>query len=82
MGVIGGILQDLKELLAEGLSDLQRDIDNLNKPKESHPVTIQEAEDLAATIIFFESLKGMHNRMVANRQHEEMMDELQRIGRY
>ncbi len=77
-----GIIQSLVNLLDDGINDLTRDIQNLNKPQETHPVTIQELDKLAGTIIFFESLKGMHNRMVANRQHEEMMDELQRIGRY
>lgn len=78
-----GFFGKLISLLNDGVNDLQRDIyrHQHSPPQEQHPATIQELDKLAGTIIFFESLKGMHNRMVANRQHEEMMDELRRIGR-
>jgi hypothetical protein len=79
-----GIIGDFIDSLNNGFSSINKKITtrNVQPPAKEHPVTIQELDKLAATIIFFESLKGMHNRMVANRQHEEMMDELQRIGRY
>ena len=74
MGLVNDIEKCIKHVLA-------LDIEPSGYKKEQHPATIQEMENMAATIIFFESIKNMHNRMVANRQHEEMMDELQRIGR-
>lgn len=43
--------------------------------KEEHPLTERELDNMAGIIILGEGIKHFHDRMVADRQHEEMMDE-------
>ena len=81
MGLIRDFINSFETEIQNYHSQQVSNVPNPPKKEESHPATIQELDRLAAVIILGESIKNMHNRMVANRQHEEMMDELRRIGR-
>ena len=81
MGLIRDFINSFETGIQNSLAQQVSNVPNTPKKEESHPATIQELDRLAAVIILGESIKNMHNRMVANRQHEEMMDELRRIGR-